>query len=111
MTNTTTAPLIVSPKSVISNPDPADLKKMVGEMPNARLTEFGNYNVETEVVARSSGSTFIVSDDPTAHSGQCMSKDEGHRIALLQDEYIKRCDMIVIDGFIGEILIPEPQPV
>lgn len=101
MSKAAAASLIVSPKSVISNPDPADLKIMVGEMPNARLTEFGNYNVETEVVARSTGSTYIVTDDPGSHSGQCIAREEGNRIARLQDEYIKNSEMIVIDGFIG----------
>lgn len=101
MSNATAASLIVSPKAIITNPDPADLKKMVGEMPSARLTEFDNYNVETRVVARSSDSTYIVTDTPDAHSGQCISRKEGERIAHLQDEFIKSSEMIVIDGFIG----------
>ena len=33
-------------------------------MPNARPTRYGNLNVQTEVVARSKGSTFIVTDEP-----------------------------------------------
>lgn len=97
--------LIVKPKSVIKNPDHNDLKKMVGEMPNARLTEYNNYVVETRVVSRSKASTFVVTDDPSQHSDQTITRQKGDEVAKLQDDYIKDQDMLVIEGFIG----PEPQ--
>ncbi len=53
-------------------------------MPNARLTEFGNYNVKTRVVSRSSSNTYIIPDSPEehteAHSSQAVcSESEGQR--------------------------------
>ena len=35
------------------NPSPAELREMTAHMPNARHTEFDNYNVQTRVVSRS----------------------------------------------------------
>jgi phosphoenolpyruvate carboxykinase (ATP) len=53
------------------------------------------------VVARSKSSTYIVTDHPEEHSDQTISREEGARIARLQDEYIADRDMVVVDGFIG----------
>src|SRR4051812_9348556 len=97
--------LVVQPKELIANPSAAELKKMVGEMPNARLTKFGNYNVETKVLSRSKASTYVVTDTPEAHSDQTISRAKGEAIAKLQDDYIKNQSMIVIEGFIG----PDPK--
>ena len=63
---TSTSRLPVSPRSVIRNPDFETLRELIAAMPNARLTEFDNYNVETRVVARSKASTYIITDDPLA---------------------------------------------
>src|SRR5438067_10823279 len=70
-------------------------------MPNCRITEFDNPNVQTRVTSRSAGSTFVVTDDPTAASGKTMTREEYERVAKVQDDYIRGQDMIVIDGFIG----------
>jgi phosphoenolpyruvate carboxykinase (ATP) len=70
-------------------------------MPNARLTAFGNYNVQTRVTARSAASTFVVTDSPERHSGKTISREEGARIARAQDAFIRDRDMLVIDGCIG----------
>lgn len=83
------------------NPSPADLRAMTARMPNARHTEFDSYNVQTRVVARSKGSTYIASDHPEQHSDQTITRAEAGRIAALQDEYIRAHDMVVIDGHIG----------
>ncbi|HEY7295964.1 MAG TPA: phosphoenolpyruvate carboxykinase, partial [Dehalococcoidia bacterium] len=72
-----------------------------GEMPNAQRTAFGNLNVRARVDARSTKSTFIVTDDPEQHSDQTISRAEGRRIAEYQDAYIADQDMLVIDGWIG----------
>lgn len=93
--------MVVSPKSVIVNPDPADLKKMVGEMPNSRITEFGNYNVETRVVSRSKASTYVVTDTPEQHTDQTITRAKGDEVAKLQDDYIRGQEMIAIEGYIG----------
>ena len=45
-------------------------------MPNAKRTRHGNVNVQTEVVNRSKGSTFIVTDEPDGQN-QSISREEG----------------------------------
>src|SRR5919205_1181136 len=89
-------------KSVRVNPSADELKELAAKMPNARKTRYGNLNVQTEVLARSKASTFLVLDDPDASSQQAISKEEGERVARLQDEYIAGRDMIVVDGYIGD---------
>src|SRR5436853_885029 len=89
-------------KSVRVNPSAEELKELAAKMPNARETRYGNLNVQTEVLARSKASTFIVLDDPEGSSQQAISREEGERIAALQDEYIAGRDMVVVDGFIGD---------
>jgi phosphoenolpyruvate carboxykinase (ATP) len=94
-------PLPVQAKSVVWNPTPEELRSFAEQMPNARITEFGNLNVATRVVSRSKMSTFIATDTPEHHSDQTISRAEYARIAKLQDEYIRQTDMLVIEGFIG----------
>jgi phosphoenolpyruvate carboxykinase (ATP) len=89
-------------KSVRANPSPDELKQLAAKMPNARETRYGNLNVQTRVLARSKASTFLVLDDPESSSQQAISREEGDRIARLQDDYIAGRDMIVVDGFIGD---------
>jgi len=88
-------------KKVYDNPSKDGLRAMVARMPNACLTEFGNYNVTVKVLARSKSSTFIVDDNSFAHSDQCMSRNEYDHVARLQDVYIAEQEMIRIDGCIG----------
>jgi len=95
------AKLPIQARKIHFNPSREELRKMVSEMKNSRLTEFNNFNVATKATARSKSSTFIVTDHPEQHSDPCISREEGTRIATLQDEHIKDCDMIVIDGYIG----------
>jgi phosphoenolpyruvate carboxykinase (ATP) len=94
-------PLPVEPKSVVWNSDLQELRQFAEEMPNARLTEFGNVNVATRVVSRSKLSTFIATDRPEEHSDQTIKRAEYERMAKLQNDYIKTRDMLVIEGFIG----------
>src|SRR5438270_4212325 len=89
-------------KSVRVNPSPAELKELAAKMPGARPTRYGNLNVQTEVLARSKASTFIVLDDPESSSQQGITREEGERIAKLQDDYISGQKMVVVDGFIGD---------
>ncbi|HET6770986.1 MAG TPA: phosphoenolpyruvate carboxykinase [Actinomycetota bacterium] len=90
-------------KHVFDNPTPDELRGFTEEMPNARITEFGNVNVQTRVTSRSAGSTFIVSDDPSVTSGKTITREEFDRITRLQSDYIKEQDMVVVDGFIGNV--------
>jgi len=87
-------------KSVADNPDPQALKELAARMPNAMPTRHGNLNVQTEVVNRSKGSTFIVTDEPDGQN-QAIPREEGERWAELQDEYIADQEMVVVDGYIG----------
>src|SRR5215212_9305998 len=89
-------------KSVRVNPSAEELKELAAKMPNARETKYGNLNVQTQVLARSKASTFLVLDDPDSSSQQAISREEGDRIARLQDEYIAEQNMIVVDGYIGD---------
>jgi len=86
--------------AVIDNPSPQELKELAARMPNAQPTRYGNINVQTEVVNRSKGSTFIVTDDPDGQN-QAISREEGERWAAIQDEYIAGQEMVVVDGYIG----------
>src|SRR5262245_38230441 len=87
-------------KSVVENPDPETLKELAAQMPNARPTRYWSLNVQTEVVNRSKGSTFIVTDEPDGQN-QAISREEGERWAERQDEYIAGREMVIVDGYIG----------
>src|SRR5688572_17834296 len=93
--------LPVEPKSVVWNPTPEQLRQFAEEMPNARLTEFGNVNVATRVVSRSKLSTFIATDRSEEHSDQTINRTEYERVSQLQNEYIHTREMLVIEGYIG----------
>lgn len=93
-------------RHVTTDPTQEQLRAWVDEMPNAVRTEYGNYSVTTRVTARSAGSTYIVTDDPSVTSKQTMTRADYERLARAQDEHIAGCDMIHIRGFIG----PEQSP-
>jgi phosphoenolpyruvate carboxykinase (ATP) len=91
------------------NPAADDLRAYTELMPQTRITEFGNVNVQTRVVSRSAGSTFVVTSDPSSTSGKSMDRAEFERIAKMQDDFLARQDTIVIDGYIGndpEVMTP-----
>src|SRR5947207_1823387 len=96
-----TVNVTVEAKRIHDNPTAQELRAFAEQMPNARLTEFDNPNVQTRVTSRSAGSTFVVTDDPSTASGKTMTRDEYARIAKLQDDYIREQEMVVIDGYIG----------
>jgi len=93
----------VQAKRVFDNPSAEDLRAFTEEMPSCRITEFGNVNVQTRATSRSSGSTYVVSDDPEISSGQTITREEYERIARMQDEYIAGQEMVVVDGNIGNV--------
>jgi phosphoenolpyruvate carboxykinase (ATP) len=88
-------------RSIRWNPSPEELRELTAQMPNARLTEFNNYNVQTKVVSRSKSSTYIITDSPDEHTDQTLTREVGRRVAELQDAYIRDHDMVVVDGYIG----------
>src|SRR5438874_4056836 len=87
-------------KRAIANPSPEAVKQLAAKMPTARATKYGNLNVQTQVLARSKRSTFLVTDEPDGQN-QSISTDDGAKWAELQDEYIAGHEMVQIDGYIG----------
>ena len=87
-------------KRVIENPTPEEVKALTSKMPTARPTRYGNLNVQTNVLARSKGSTFLVTDDPDGQN-QAVSTEDAARWADTQDKYIAGQEMVMIDGYIG----------
>ncbi len=83
---------------VFVDPSPEELRRFTEAMPECRITEFGSVNVQTRVVSRSAGSTYVV-DRPS--SGKTMTRDAYDEIARRQDEYLADHDMVQIDGWIG----------
>src|SRR3954452_19205384 len=80
----------------------SELLRRALAMPTARATEYGAPNVQTQVLARSKASTFIVADDPDSYPHQAIDRDEWQRVADLQNAYIADQEMIVVDGYIGD---------
>ena len=88
-------------KRLIDNPTAEALRELTARMPNARPTIYDNYNVQTRVDARSTKSTYIVTDRPEEHTSQTVTPEEGRKWAKLQDEYIRSQEMVLLDGVIG----------
>jgi phosphoenolpyruvate carboxykinase (ATP) len=88
-------------KRRIENPSAEELRELTAKMPNARRTIYDNYNVHTRVDARSTKSTYIVTDHPQEHTAQTVSRAEGRKWSGIQDEYIRGREMVLIDGVIG----------
>lgn len=89
-------------RAFIDNPSHDELRKMTAAMPNAQPTAFDNLDVLTRVDARSTASTYIVTDDPDSYFGlQTMSRKDYDGITRMQEEYIREQEMIVIDGEIS----------
>lgn len=91
----------VDAKRVFDNPSEDELRRFTEQMPNCRITAFGNVNVQTRVTSRSAGSTHVVSEDPSVSSGKTMPREAYEAVARVQDEYVRDREMLVIDGFIG----------
>ncbi|MEX2620686.1 MAG: phosphoenolpyruvate carboxykinase (ATP) [Egibacteraceae bacterium] len=108
--HTVTAADLPSALSVAANPSQAHLRAWVAQMPNAAKTEFGNYNVQARVTARSAGSTFVVTDDPSRTAKPTMARAEYERVARRQDDYIRTADMVLVEGYIGPENSPMKRP-
>ena len=88
-------------KKIYDNPTADELRAFTEQMASCRLTEFENVNVQTRVTSRSTGSTYVVTEDPAATSQKAMQREEFERIARLQDDFIADQEMVVVDGYIG----------
>lgn len=95
------ATLPVNPKEIIWNPSGEELRRLTEEMPNTRITRHDNTNTQSRVDSRSKLSTYIVTDTPERHDSATITRQEYERVAKLQNEYIGGCEMILVDGFIG----------
>jgi phosphoenolpyruvate carboxykinase (ATP) len=93
----------VTPARIHDNPSPGELREFTEQMPQCRVTEFGNVNVQTRVTSRSSASTFIVTDDPKLTDQKTMGRAEYERVAKVQEDYIAGQELVVVDGFIGNV--------
>ncbi|MHB1500378.1 MAG: phosphoenolpyruvate carboxykinase [Candidatus Dormibacteria bacterium] len=94
-------PYVPEARTVGRRPTQAELRAFTAAMPTARRTAYDNYNVQTKVLARSTESTFIVTDRPESTSSQTISAAEGRRVAELQEEHLRERDVLIIDGYIG----------
>ena len=88
-------------RTVRYNPSATELQALTSRMPQARRTSFANYNVQTRVVSRSAGSTYLVTDDPAETTGKAISRSEAARVAAFQDAFVAQTEMLVIDGYLG----------
>jgi phosphoenolpyruvate carboxykinase (ATP) len=86
--------------SVEWNPSPERLRELTEKMPNSSVTEFANVVVKARVDSRSSKSTFIV-EDSTNTTKQTITREEYDRVAGVQEDYLARQDVVVVDGYIG----------
>jgi len=93
--------LPIDPKEVIWNPSEEELRVLTEQMPNTRVTRHNNTNTQTRVDARSKLSTYVVTNTPERHDSQTITREEYERVAKIQNEYIRGCEMILVDGFIG----------
>ncbi len=93
--------LPVEPKDVIWNPTPERLVELAKEMPNTRVTKYKNTNTQTRVDSRSKLLTYIVTDRPELHDALTITRKEYERVSKIQNDYIRGCEMVVVDGYIG----------
>jgi phosphoenolpyruvate carboxykinase (ATP) len=90
-------------RAVLDNPTQARLRELALEAtPNVVRTATGSLNKVASIAkARSAGNTFVISDDPGAHTCKTISSGEAARIIAIQDRYIGENEMIRLDGWIG----------
>lgn len=92
--------------SVVEQPTADQYHAWAEQMPNARRTRYGNISVTTQVTARSAGSTYIVTDDPSTTTKQTMTHADHDALVRRQDAHIAEQDMVLIAGYLG----PETSP-
>jgi phosphoenolpyruvate carboxykinase (ATP) len=93
--------LPIDPKEITWNPSAEELRLLTEQMPNTRVTRHNNTNTQTRVDARSKLSTYIVTNTPERHDSQTITREEYERVTKIQNQYIRGCEMILVDGFIG----------
>jgi phosphoenolpyruvate carboxykinase (ATP) len=86
---------------LIQNPGEEELQQLAARMPTAQWTRYGNVNVQTQVLARSTPSTFIVTDHPDPGVANSVSREHAAEWVHIQDAYIAEQEMILLDGWLG----------
>ncbi len=79
----------------------SELHALAAQQTTARATDYGAVNIQTQVLARSKASTYIVSDAPEGEPHQAITRDEWDRVSAEQDAYIAEQEMVQVDGYIG----------
>ena len=87
--------------AVYDNPSAEELQQMTAKMPNARWTQFGNLNVQTRVVSRSTALDLRGQRRGRSGIPRWISSEDAAEWIDRQDDYIAEQEMIVIDGYIG----------
>jgi len=90
-------------RKIHDNPSSEELRAFTEQMPQCRITEFGNVNVRTRVTSRSAASTYVVTDSSDLTDQQTMSRADFDALAKLQDDYIAEQEMVVVDGYVGNV--------
>src|SRR4029453_4565083 len=85
---------------IIWNPSAEEFRVLTEQMPNTRVTRHNNTNTQTRVDSRSKLSTYIVTNTPERHDSQTITREEYERVAKIQNEYVRGCEMILVEGFI-----------
>jgi phosphoenolpyruvate carboxykinase (ATP) len=88
-------------RAVLRDLPQSELHALAAQQGTARLTDYGAVNIQTQVLARSKGSTYIVSDEPDGEPHQAITRDEWERVSATQDEFIAGQEMVQVDGYIG----------
>jgi len=83
----------------INNPSNHSLRQFTQKMPNACLTVWDNFNIITQVKARSPQSTFIIGN--SCSSLPSIGRIKYEQFARLQESYLQENGLIRIDGSIG----------
>jgi phosphoenolpyruvate carboxykinase (ATP) len=91
--------------NLIQHPGEDELQQLAAKMPTARWTKYGNVNVQTEVLARSTPSTFIVTDEPGPGLPRTISREQAQEWSDRQDAFISEQEMVLLDGWLG----PQPE--
>ena len=90
--------MTVDAKAVHDNPSPEELRRFTEAMPQCRVTEYDNVNVQTLVTSRSADNTYVVAE---RSSGKTMTREEYDAVARQQDAYLRDQEVVVVDGYIG----------
>ncbi len=85
--------------TIFRNPSNDALIDIASNLPNASRTAWGSLSIKTRITARSSQYTYLVADTPLQK--QYITRNAYRELALLQDSYTLKTDMLAVTGRIG----------